>query len=338
MGNGWRRRLVLGLLAFLIAAGSVDGQAAKAGQPRKTLKVAFVMGDVVETTWNRTMMLSLLQLKKEGYPFEFKYVEQLTRETIEGALRGFAEQKYDVILMHFAGGRDTLVRITKEYPGVVFLGGGYGYKTDGANFGAYDQCMHEAVYLCGVIAGMMTKSNLLGGVGAFPNPNIDYLFNAYYRGAMSVNPKIKLKVSYTSSYFDPVKAREATLSLIAGGADYFFAERDGVFAACEEKGVFVFGGNIDQHEVAPKAVVTTALVNWAPMLRKVFDQAAAGSFKGGYQTVYEGAMAAGLTGLAPYFGFDSVLPANVKSKVEEVKAKIINRSLAIPLETARQWP
>lgn len=335
--SGLKTLVVLVLVVCALTTAFAAGQPDAAKTARPAFKVAFVMGDVVESTWNRTMMLSLLKLQDEGYPFELKYVEQLTRETIEGALRSFAEQKYNLIIMHFAGGRDTLYKIYQEYPDVVFLGGGYGYKPEGTNFGAYDQCMHEAVYLCGVIAGMMTKTNQLGGVGAFPNPNIDYLFNAYWRGARSVNPNVVLKVSYTSSYFDPVKAREATLSLIADGADYIFAERDGVFGACEEKGVFVFGGNIDQHEIAPKAVITTALVNWAPMLRRVFDEVQAGTFKGGYQTVYEGAMAAGLTGLAPYYGFDSILPANVKNKVEEVKAKIIDRSLVIPLETTRQW-
>jgi len=303
----------------------------------ENFKVAFVMGDVVESTWNRTMMLSLLQLKEEGYPFEMKYVEQLTRETIEGALRSFAEQEYDVIIMHYAGGRDTLYKIHQEYPNVVFLGGGYGYKTAAPNLGAYDQAMHESAYLCGMIAGLMTKSNQLGGVGAFPNPNIDYLFNAYWRGATAVNPSVTLKVSYTSSYFDPVKAREATLSLIAGGADFFFAERDGVFSACEEKGVYVFGGNIDQHEIAPKAVVTTALVKWAPMLRKVFDDVKKGTYTAQYHTVYNGAMAAGLTDIAPFYGFDGVIPAEVKEKVAVARQQIIDGKLVVPFETTKQW-
>lgn len=198
--------------------------------------------------------------------------------------------------------------------------------------GIYDQAVHESAYLCGVIAGMMTKTNVIGAIGCYPIPSVNSLFNAYKRGALSVNPKVKLKVSYIESWYDPVKAKEAALAQISAGADYIYAERDGVFKGCQEKGAYAFGDKIDQHEVAPNTVVTSALIKWAPMLQRAFDRVRAGNFKAELYTRYVGGMADGTTALAPYYTFEKKLPQKVKEKVAEVTKKIKDGSLVVPYE------
>jgi len=216
---------------------------------------------------------------------------------------------------------------------VAFFGGGVAWFPLEPNVGHYDQGIHEAVYLCGVIAGMMTKSNIIGAIGCFPMPNVDSLFNAYRRGALSVNPKIKLKISYIESWYDPVKAKEAALAQIAAGADYIYAERDGVIQGCQEKGVYAFGDKVDQHEIAPNTVVTSALVKWAPMLKEVFDKVLAGNFNIAKEyTKNEGSMANGGCALAPYYAFEEKLPKKVKDKVAELTKKIKEGTLIIPYE------
>lgn len=331
--------VILLMIVVALSPFFAGGKSEAVGQKQdKTLKVAFAMGQLLENSWNMLMASALTELKDQGYDFELKYIENLDRNTIEAALRIFAEQDYDVIIMHLGGGRDATYKIHKEYPNVAFIGGGYGWETAEPNLGAYDQCEHEAIYLCGIIAGMMTKSNMLGGIGAFPRPASTALFNAYFYGAKSVNPSIKLKVSYIDSYFDPVAAQEAALAQIAAGVDYIFAQRDGVFGACEKKGVYAFGDYIDQHLVAPDAVVTSAMVKWAPMLKKVFDSVRAGTFEPKYYSTYQGALAEGMAELAPYYDFSSKIPNEVKSKVEEVKAKIISGEIVVPYNTEEeQW-
>ncbi|MBE3084975.1 MAG: BMP family protein [Bacteroidetes bacterium] len=328
--------LLIIMVAFSPFFASGESEAADQKQD-KTLQVAFLMGDVIESSWNNSMMIPLLELKDQGYDFELKYIENLNMNTVETALRIFADQDSDVIIMHFAGGRDVTYKIHKEYPNIAFIGGGYGWITAEPNLGAYDTTNHEAIYLCGIIAGMMTKTNTIGCIGSFPKSNIIGKFNAYLRGAQAVNPDIKLLVSYINANFDPVRAQDATLALIAAGADYIYAERDGVFNACEKKGVYAFGDRIDQHLVSPSVVVTSAEVDWTPMLKEVFDRVSAGTFEARYYTPYEGNLAKGISRLSPYYDFESKIPDDVKLKVEETKAKIISGELVIPYEVIEQW-
>ncbi len=80
-----------------------------------------------------------------------------------------------------------------------------------------------------------------------------------------------MKVAYIGSWFDPPKAKEATLAQIEAGADLIFAERFGVFEAAKEKGVLAFGNMMDQHALAPEVVITGPVWNMEPTVRHSID-------------------------------------------------------------------
>ena len=77
-----------------------------------------------------------------------------------------------------------------------------GYKT-APNVGVYNGRFYEGRYLNGVMAGRMTKTNVAGIVAAFPIPEVVMGINAFTRGMRSVNPKAKVRVIWTNSWFDP---------------------------------------------------------------------------------------------------------------------------------------
>ena len=79
-----------------------------------------------------------------------------------------------------------------------------GYKT-ADNMRVYDARFYQDTYLAGIIAGKMTKTNTLGFVGSFPIPEVLRNINAFTLGAQAVNPKIKTKVVWVSTWFDPPK-------------------------------------------------------------------------------------------------------------------------------------
>ena len=47
------------------------------------------------------------------------------------------------------------------------------------NLGVFEARHYEGTYLTGIAAGRMTKSNILGWVGAFPVPQVIYSLNAF---------------------------------------------------------------------------------------------------------------------------------------------------------------
>ncbi len=54
-----------------------------------------------------------------------------------------------------------------------------------ANFGVFDNWIHEPAYLSGLIAGKMSKSNIVGAVAAMGIPEVNRLVNAFCHWAPS---------------------------------------------------------------------------------------------------------------------------------------------------------
>ena len=149
----------------------------------------------------------------------------------------------------FLAGEDPARRVAKDYPKIAYAFGSE-FGPVAPNFAVFDNWIHEPAYLCGIIAGRLTKTNILGVVAAIPIAEVNRLVNAFKAGALSVNPKVKVKVAFIGGWFNPPKAKEAALAQIEAGADFIFAERFGVFEAAKEKKVLAFGNMSDQNEMA----------------------------------------------------------------------------------------
>ena len=100
----------------------------------------------------------------------------------------------------------------------------------------FDNWIHEPAYLAGMLAGGLTKSNVIGVVAAMPIAEVNRLANAFILGAQSVNPDVTALVSFINSFYDPATAKEAAVAQIGAGADVLYAERAGVIEAASEAG------------------------------------------------------------------------------------------------------
>ncbi|MCL4442351.1 MAG: BMP family ABC transporter substrate-binding protein, partial [Firmicutes bacterium] len=173
----------------------------------------------------------------------------------ERELTRLAEEGNKVIFATSFGYMDPTINVAKKYPNVVFMHCS-GFKT-AENVGTYFGRMYQARYLTGIVAGKTTKSNLIGYVGAYPIPEVVRGINAFTQGVRSVNPKAKVKVVWTNTWYDPAKEKEAGKTLLDAGCDVIAQHQDtpGPQQAAEEKGKFGIGYNSDMSKFAPKALV-----------------------------------------------------------------------------------
>ena len=158
-----------------------------------------------------------------------KIVTSFVEKVPEGAdaervIRDLAAQGNKIIFATSFGYMEPMVKVAADFPDVKFEHA-TGYKTS-ANMRVYDAKFFEDAYLAGVIAGKMTKTNTLGFVASFPIPEVLRNINAFTLGAQSVNPKVKTKVVWVSTWFDPPKESDAAQSLINGGADVLLQNTD----------------------------------------------------------------------------------------------------------------
>jgi len=141
-----------------------------------------------------------------------------------------------------------------------------GFTTQEPNLGSYFGRMYQARYLSGIVAGLMTETNQLGYVAAIPIPEVIRIANAFYLGALSVNPDVTMQITALGSFFDPGLAREQANALIDDGADVVTMHEDtpSVPQAAQDRGVFSVSYQSDMSAFAPQSHITGVEWNWGP--------------------------------------------------------------------------
>ncbi|HBG18510.1 MAG TPA: BMP family ABC transporter substrate-binding protein [Desulfobulbaceae bacterium] len=235
----------------------------------------------------------------------------------ERVMQNMARKEFDIIFATSFGYMDPMLKVAKQFPKTVFMHCS-GFKT-AENMGNYFGRMYQARYLSGMVAGAMTKSNVLGYVAAFPIPEVIRGINAFTLGVKSVNPNATVRVVWTKTWYDPATEKEAAKSLLDVGADVIAQHQDspGPQEAAQEKGVYSIGYNSDMSTFAPKAHLTAPVWNWAPYYTKVVEDVRKGTWKS--EAAWPG-MADGVVDLAP---FGPMVPKDVQDKVNAEKAKIV---------------
>lgn len=300
--------------------------AAAAPAKAEPLKVAFAyVGPVGDGGWSFAHDQARKKLEQEfGDKIQTSYVESVPEgPDAERVLRDLAGQGNKLIFGTTFGYMEAIQKIAPDFADVKFEHA-TGYKT-AANVRTYDSRTYEGAYLAGIIAGAMTKSNTLGVVGSVPIPEVIRNINSFTLGAQSVNPNVKTKVVWVNEWFSPPKETEAATSLINGGADVLFQNTDSpaVLKTAQEKGKRAFGWDSDMTAYGPKAHLASSIINWQPYYSKAVNEALSGSWATGssWWGVKEGTI--DLVSIA-----DDV-PAEIKTKVEQVKAGLKDGSFSI---------
>jgi basic membrane lipoprotein Med (substrate-binding protein (PBP1-ABC) superfamily) len=297
----------------------------------KPFKIAAIFQTAIEEPWDGVIHQACLKVKKEMGNIEYEFTEKIAAADFEKVLREYAERGFDLIVGDaFLAGEEPARRVAKDYPEIAFAFGSE-FGPVAPNFSVFDNWIHEPAYLCGIIAGRITKSNVLGVVAAIPIGEVNRLVNAFKAGALKVNPKVKVKISYIGGWFDPPKAKEAAIAQIEAGADLIYAERFGVFEAAKEKGVLAFGNMSDQNALAPTVVITGPVWDMYPTIKFAIEMVK----KKAWVSMDLGEwsmMGKGGSRLAPYHSFEKTLPANVIKEVSDLEQKILNGTYRVPVD------
>ncbi|WP_354362923.1 BMP family ABC transporter substrate-binding protein [Undibacterium sp. GrIS 1.8] len=304
-----------------MASSLMTGASAFAAEP---LKVAFVyLGPVGDGGWTFQHDQGRLAIEKEfGAKIKTTFVENVPETAdAERIIRQLAVDGNKLIFTTSFGYMDPTVKVAKLFPKVHFVHA-TGYKTT-ANLGTYQTRFYEGAYLLGIIAGKMTKSNTLGFVGSFPVPEVVRNIDAFTLGAKSVNPKIKTKVVWVNTWYDPGKERQAAETLVAQGADMLAQNTDSpaVVQVAEEKGVHAFGWDTDMAKYGPKAQLSANTENWGVYYSQEVKRELAGTWKP-EQTFW--GIKENLVVLSP---LNASVPADVAKLFNEKKQAIVDGKL-----------
>jgi basic membrane protein A and related proteins len=307
-----------------VKAGAVVTGAAALGHPQLALaqaptKIGFVyVSPIGDAGWTYQHDLGRKEMEKAlAGKVTTSYVEKVAEGAdAERVIREMASSGNRIVFATSFGYMNYVERVAKQFPKVTFMHA-TGYKS-GPNFGNYNARFYEGRYLTGVIAGKMTKSNILGYVAAFPIPEVLQGINAFIRGARSVNPKAEVRVVWVNSWYDPGKEREAALTLISQKADVVTHHTDStaVVQAAQERNVYAFGYHSDMSKYGAKAHLSAATHHWGAYYTKVVQDVLAGTWKTG--TIW-GGIKDGFIKLAP---INPVVPKDVQDQVAKIEGDI----------------
>ncbi len=305
------------------------GSASSDSTPGKgSTKVGFIfVGSKDDYGYNQAAYQGSQALAKE-----FPGIEVLTAENVPESdeatrpMEAMIAKGAKVIFATSYGHLDAAKKVAAAHPDVVVVHqGGFVDGTMPKNFGTYFGTVYEPVYLAGIVAGSMTKTNKLGYVYAFPIPQTIANINAFELGAQSVNPAVQTITVATSSWCDPAKQADAAKSLLGQGVDVLTQHQDcqaTIIKAAEAAGVMTVGYHADASALAPKGWIAGSEWAWGDLYSDIVKTAIAGDFVG---SKYNANYRAGLKeGANPFISskYGVSVPDSVKAKVAAAKQVI----------------
>ncbi|MEH2198304.1 BMP family ABC transporter substrate-binding protein [Nostoc sp.] len=284
------------------------------------LKVGFVYVDTVgDFGWTyahdlgRRDMEANLQDKVKT-----TFVENVNEDAeAEKVIRQLALDGNKLIFATSFGYMNPTIKVAKDYSDVIFEDCA-GYKR-AANIGTYLGRIEEPRYLTGMIAGKMTKSNVVGFIGAYPIPEVIRGISAFTQGLRLTNPQAKVKVLWVQSWYDPAKEREAAQALVNLGVDVLTQHTDSgaVVQLAEEKGIYAFGYNTDMSKFGQKAHLTSAINKWGKFYTDKALSVINNTWKS--QNLWDG-IGEGMVDISP---MNQVIPGDVQQLVNAKRDEFI---------------
>lgn len=207
-----------------------------------------------------------LQYCLENYGVQVKAVECTDASMYAEAAQKFAEEGYNLVVFNAFNQEEALRTVAPAYPNVNFMILDT-VVDDIPNVACFTYATHEVSFLAGVLAARKSASGVIGFIGGMEIPTIQKYQKGFEEGVAYVNPADTVIAKYVgndnNAWSDPATAKSLTLDEIANGADVCFHAAGGsglgLIEACNEKGVYSIGVNIDQSHLAPDTVLTSAL-------------------------------------------------------------------------------
>ncbi|MDP2698938.1 BMP family ABC transporter substrate-binding protein [Thalassospira sp.] len=308
-------------MAAMMAVGAL---AAGAGAAQaEDAKVGFIyVGPIGDHGWSYRHDIGRLAIEEAlGDKATTTYVESVPEGAdAERVIRQLAQTGHNLIFTTSFGFMNPTLKVAEQFPDVKFEHATGFKRTD--NVSTYAARFYEGRYIAGVIAGKMTKSNIIGYVGSFPIPEVVRGINSFMLGAWSVNPDVQVKIVWANTWYDPGKEGDAAKALIDQGADIMVQHTDSPapLQVAENRGILGFGQASDMIKFAPKAQMSAIVDNWD----KYYVARAQAIVDGTWESIDTwGGINTGMVEMAPYTN----IPDDVKAMAEEIEAKIASGEL-----------
>ncbi|MFW5994308.1 MAG: BMP family lipoprotein [Bacillota bacterium] len=318
------------LAAFLVFT-LTAGAAAEAN-----IAIVFATGGLGDQSFNDAAYRGI-QEAEEDFGISYDYGEPDSIADYDNFLQQFASTgQYDLIISIGFDQADALSEVSQNYPDQKFAL--IDATTEGDNIASYVYTEKERGFLMGAAAAMMTQKTdefemmndeyHIGVIGGMEIPLINANIAGFQAGAEYISEEVEVSHSYVGAWDDPGRGKELAISMIEDDADIIWAAAGrsglGVIEAAEENNIYAIGSDADQSHLAPEHVITNGMKFVDNTVYIAVEQILDDEFEAGVHTLGVEEDALGYT--------ETMLPADVIEKLEEIKSDIIDGEIEIPEE------
>jgi len=201
----------------------------------------------------------------------------------EIAIRNYARDRYDLIIVEGSDLGPTVAALAADYPEVAFAMADSSDTYNLPNVSAMRVAADEGGYVLGVLSAQMSSSGVLGAVGTVDAGTDARYFAGFTAGVLSINSETTVLTAYTQSTDDLSVAEARVGEQIAAGADVVTGSSGvsvtGVGVA-DSAGALWFGNQADQALLNPDTVVASQVYRWEVGLRRIISGIDQGSLGG----------------------------------------------------------
>jgi basic membrane lipoprotein Med (substrate-binding protein (PBP1-ABC) superfamily) len=249
--------------------------------PKKKLKIAFVYAKTIKTSgWTYAHNLGRLHVENVlKDQISTTYIENVPENNeAYNYIKDLAKKEYDIIFTTSPTYIIPTLKAAFEFPNVKFLNCSetHSFKHVCTYFGR----IHEPRFLTGIVAGSLTKTNIIGYVATYPISEVITGINAFTLGAKMVNPYVKVKVVWTNRWDHPEQSKNLAETLKAYGADII--AHDDMPAPgdnSKEYGVYSTSCNQEGENCIPQAHFAMPIWNWGVFYEKLLRNVLSGTWK-----------------------------------------------------------
>lgn len=297
---------------------------------KKKLKAAFVYaGSIKQSNWSRAHEHGRL---KAGKMLEDSVATLYVENVPEGmeaydTLKRLAQEGHDVVFTTSPSFFNATLRAALEFKRTRFFNCSemYSYKHVRTYFGR----IYEPRFLSGLLAGVLTKTDILGYIGTFHIPAVVAGINAFTLGARLVNPNVRVLVEWSGRWDMSRLSNDARTRLAQAGADFICHHNTYSFTQGEEYGLYSMQCAEDMSFCSPMEHIAVPIWNWSVFYEKILTDL----LQGGIKPVRSGAsedrylnywwgMESGVVG---FFYSAGMIPRETRKLVEFFKQMLCDR-------------
>ncbi|MGH9056493.1 MAG: BMP family ABC transporter substrate-binding protein [Acidimicrobiales bacterium] len=233
-------------------------------------------------------------------------------------------QSGDTLIFPASAGYNTYLEpVAKAHPNVMFDE----FETTyiGPNYKDMDVNIAQPAYVAGMMMAAACHCDTMGTVQPFAFPGLITVVNALELGAQAINPNIKLKVLFVSSFYDPAKETLAAKSLVSSGAGAIsssvddpsvcvVAESDNVPCASEQL--------VNGPSFGPKTFLVSWWYVWKPAMKEIVGDVLAGKAPPDYLVDSWPQGGVGLGALGD--NYNKLVPAADQAKIKAAETGLEN--------------